>query len=404
MRKSIVFLFVIIFALSSCKKDSSVEPAGHDGMVLNNDAVTLSQRIAYINQPLKLNGGLKSGPAFTLVAEAASPVVNGIRLSASYVHRRFQNVYVTYNERGNGFGGAVVVFNVSNPANPTIVSEMTFSNIDINACDINSNGNVLYLAGSSKNKGAVVLIMNLNFQGIIITQPSQVITHKVGNTASANGIIQANRWIYVSAGNTNGGLFAYDRSSLNLIESDLYHGAKFSAANGRANGDKHLSLEVNQANQAFLHVYTVGTVDHNDELIWPLGSVVHQNVEPEFSSFGKATLFIKPGESTCYVSMAMNGMKAVNIFTGDLILESPSGMITDGNTNAVSADNKYIYMANGAQGLYIARAPQSGTIVEIVGIWDDPAYPGSANHVYSDDDHIFLAKGKEGGLKIIRED
>lgn len=404
MRKSIFVLFVIVFALSSCQKDSTIEPDGFEGMVLNNDANALTQRITYINQPLKLSGGLKSTPAFTLIAEAASPVVNGVRLSASYVHRRFQNVYVTYNERGNGFGGAIVVFNVSNPSSPTIVSEMTFSNIDINACDINSNGNVLYLAGSSKNQGAVVLIMNLNFQGIISTQPSQVVVHKVGNAASANGIIQANRWIYVSAGNTNGGLYAYDRSSLTLIESDLYHGAKFSAANGRANGDKHLSLEVNQTNQAFLHVYTVGTVDHNDELIWPLGSVVHQNVEPEFTSFGKATLFIKPGESTCYVSMAMNGMKAVNIFTGNLIYESPSGMITDGNTNAVSADSKYIYMANGAQGLYIAKAPQSGTVVDIIGIWDDPAYPGSANHVFSDDNHIFLAKGKEGGLKIIRED
>ncbi len=100
----------------------------------------------------------------------------------------------------------------------------------------------------------------------------------------------------------------------------------------------------------------------------------------------------------------MNGMKAVNIFTGNLIYESPSGMITDGNTNAVSADSKYIYMANGAQGLYIAKAPLSGTVVDIIGIWDDPAYPGSANHVFSDDNHIFLAKGKEGGLKIIRED
>ncbi len=157
MRKSIFVLFVIVFALSSCKKDSTIEPDGFEGMVLNNDANTLTQRITYINQPLKLSGGLKSTPTFTLIAEAASPVVNGVRLSASYVHRRFQNVYVTYNERGNGFGEQLSYL-MFLPLKSYHCVRMTFSNIDINACDINSNGNMLYLAGASKSRGAVVLI------------------------------------------------------------------------------------------------------------------------------------------------------------------------------------------------------------------------------------------------------
>ncbi|MDK2910481.1 MAG: hypothetical protein PWR20_2048 [Bacteroidales bacterium] len=402
MKKLLLVLFAVTL-LAACSKEEAPSFVNEDGIVLNNNVQELNQRLTLINEPLNLKG-LKSTPTFTLVADAASPIVNGVKLSASYVHRRYQKVYVTYNERGNGYGGAIVVFDISDPYNPSIVSQMTFEKIDINACDINAGGSVLYLAGAHKAKGAVVLKIAIDGDGIITSTPEQVQTLKVGNAASANGIIQASDWIYVSAGNTNGGLFVYNRTTLAYVDSDLYNGAKFSTANGRVNGKKHISLEVDGSNDAYLHVYTVGIGDPSTELIWPVGQVSHQNVEPEFTNFGKATIFIRPNETTCYISMGMNGMKALNITNGDLVYTSPAGMITYGNTNGVSADSKYIYMANGAQGLYIAKAPTSGTEVEIVGIWDDANYPGSCNHVYSDNSYIFVAKGVEGGLKIIKED
>lgn len=401
--KKLIFILIAAAFLASCSKEEAPSFVNEDGIVLNNNSQELNQRLTIINEPLNLKG-LKSTPSFSLVADAASPIVNGVKLSASYVHRRYQKVYVTYHERGNGYGGAIVVFDISDPLNPSIVSQMTFEKIDINACDINANGSVLYLAGAHKAKGAVVLKIAIDGNGIITSTPEQVQILKVGNAASANGIIQASNWIYVSAGNTNGGLFVYNRTTLAYVDSDLYNGAKFSTANGRVNGKNHISLEVDGSNNAYLHVYVVGAGDPTTELIWPVGQVIHQNVEPEFVNFGKATIFIRPNSNVCYVSLGMYGMKAIDITNGNLVYESPAGMITYGNTNGVSADSKYIYMANGAQGLYIAKPPVSGTEVEIVGIWDDPHYPGSANHVYSDGSYIFVAKGVEGGLKIIKED
>jgi prepilin-type processing-associated H-X9-DG protein len=60
-------------------------------------------------------------------------------------------------------------------------------------------------------------------------------------------------------------------------------------------------------------------------------------------------------------------------------------------------------LANGAQGLAIASYPTSGATISIQGVWDDPAHPGSANMVHADGTHVFVAKGKEGGLKIIKK-
>jgi hypothetical protein len=405
MKKLIFVLFAVTALLVSCSKEDAPTFTNEDGIVLNNNSAELSKYIKIINEPLVLKGGLKSGPIFTLVAEAESPTINGIKTSASYVHRRYQKVYVTYHIRGTEYGGAIRVFDISDPVNPIIVSEMDFARIDINACDINEGGSALYLAGSHKAKGAVVLKLAIDANGIITSTPADVILLKVGDAFSANGIIQGDDFIHVSAGNSVGGVYVYNRTSLIYSNSDLYSGAKFVAANGRTTGKNLVSLEVNATtNDANLHVYTIGTFDPSTELIWPVGSISHQNVEPENTDYGKATLFMRPDATTCYVSLGMNGMKAFDITNGNLVYESPMGMITYGNTNAVSADANYIYMANGAQGLYIAQPPVSGTEVEIIGIWDEEKYPGSANHVYSDGSYIFLAKGVEGGLKIIKQE
>ena len=156
-----LFFYIIIMAglLTSCQKAEEVVPAtvpsnADENILLNNNADELTARITYSNEPLKLTG-LKTGLNLSLIGSAASPVVNGVLLSASYVLKRGNNVYVTYNERGNGYGGALVVFNVSNASQPVIVSEMTFGKTDINACDISGNGTALYLAGSSKSKGVI---------------------------------------------------------------------------------------------------------------------------------------------------------------------------------------------------------------------------------------------------------
>ncbi len=404
MKKSILYLFALALFLVSCSKEETVAPvaSNEEGIVVNNNSNELNARMVYYNDPLVLKGQ-KASPSFTLIGDAGSPTVNGVKLSASYVLRKYNNVYVTYNERGNGYGGAIVVYDLTNPAVPVIVSQMTFEKIDINACDIENLGGDLYLAGSSKSKGAVIVKIAIDGSGLITSTPSTVSIVKVGNAFSANGVIQSHIWLYVSAGNSVGGLYMFNKSSMVLTDYDLYSGAKFSTANGRNAGDNHLSLEVDPTNNAFLHVYVVHTNDPSTERVWPVGFIQTQNVEPEFTNYGKHTLFIRPNTQVCYISMGVSGMKALNTQTGALVYESPAGMITYGNTNAVSADADYIYMANGAQGLYIAEKPTSGTVVNIVGIWDDPAQPGSVNMVYSDETHIFVAKGKEGGLKIIKE-
>ncbi len=394
--KIILILTFSIFLFTSCEKENDIVQAEKEYVINNNSEQLNKANIIHLNEKLVLTN---SNLNINLVSESTSPIVNGIGLSASYILKRGNKLYVTYHVRGNEYGGSVVIYDVTINENPIILSQIDFNKIDINACDVNVGNNSLYLAGSSKNKGAVLIKINLS-NGLFASEPQIV---KYGNAASANGIIQADKWLYLSMGNTNGGLYCIRESNLNVFEpGDLYNGSKFSTANGRLAGDNHLSLEVNPiTNNAYLHVYVVDRNDPFEEHVWPLGSISTQNVEDNFTNFGKHTIFIEEGSDICYVSMGEYGMKAINISNGEIVYESPLNMIIDGNTNAVSCDNDYIYMANGEQGLYIAERPISGNIVNIVGIWDNNINQGSVNMVYSDGDYIYVAKGKDG-LKILK--
>ncbi len=166
MKRSI-FAFLVLGAIfAGCSKDETTTPvvSSSDEKVIT-DQTELNKAMVYQNVPITFEGGLKMGSGFTLEATALSPTVSGVKLSATYVIFRNNKAYVTYHERGEGHKGYVRVYDVSTPATPVITTALAFSDIDINAADINQAGTKLYLAGSSFKKGAVLLVIDLDGTG-----------------------------------------------------------------------------------------------------------------------------------------------------------------------------------------------------------------------------------------------
>ena len=54
--------------------------------------------------------------------------------------------------------------------------------------------------------------------------------------------------------------------------------------------------------------------------------------------------------------MGANGVVAVNVESGEIVGQTEKGFLKKGNTNAVSLDDNYIYCANGADGLTLAKS------------------------------------------------
>ncbi len=408
--------FLMIFGLliisESCKKTENIEeiPTDEIKLVLNNDAESLSSRIHYYNAPIlfseKDSKSVKNdnGHTWYYVAEVESPMFNGVALSATHVVIADDKAYVTYNQQGTEHAGGIEVIDLSNPAFPSIISQELFDGTDINAVAIDYNGSEterkLWLAASSFKKGAVLREVILQ-NGLLSNLVSDVNLSKSlsdGSTsASANGIVRSADYIYVTAGQSHGGTFQLSTSNLAVLANEEYTHAKFPAVNGINNGAKQVTLSTGENSK--LHVYNVGP--DRTETTFDITPIYHQNVEEPYR--GKSTLFMDQGEDICYVASGFNGLIAYDVNSGNQVYTSPAGMLSSGNTNGFAKDDDYVYLANGADGLYIATLPESGSGELIpVQVWDMNESGASANLVETDGDWIFVAKGG-GGLKILRK-
>ena len=412
-QKILVLFTVLLIGLTSCHKPEDINTE-FDNIVdvaytINNNFDDLNTRVNIVREPISNDNTLKNsdldGDCFDytwyLVADVASPKFRGEPLSATDVRVLGNYAYVTYHRQGKTHAGALEVFDISDPTAPVILSSMEFDGVDINTLAIDDFGTdaerKIYLAGSSNNKGAI-LRQVIATDGILNTDVSDISLSKVYNddehiSASANGIALADDYIYVSSGNSIGGTFQLDRQTLEIIANEEYSDAKHVAVNGS------YQLTLVAGDNAKLNMHHVGT-DRTLLNSWGLGVIKHQNVDEPY--LGKATLSIREGENIAFIAANSRGMIGIDITTGDEIYYSPSDMLTTGNTHGLAIDEKFIYMANSDDGLFIGCIPEDGGEIIEVQRWDLDETGASANMVQTSGDWIFVAKGG-GGLKILRK-
>lgn len=391
---------------------------------LSNNKEELSNRVTYINHPLQVS---QTGTAtvfdpdtkqkgvtsysdvqeldhtWYFVAEVSSPIFQGEKLSATHVQVVDDKAYVSYNKQGDTHLGGLEVFDLSNRAYPKLVSQALFKNADVNAITTDYEGDEfsrrIWLALSHKNKGAVVRQVSLR-DGLISDEIKDVSLSKFsqGISASANGIVRSGDYLYVTAGKTRGGTYTLDVDDLGFIDAEEYSDAKYVATNGSIPFASSVVSLVTGEN-AELKIKQVGSNDTSKTI--DIGAAVHQNVERNFR--GKSTLhFAQRHPEVVFVTMGYDGLKGFDIYTDEELFSSPSSMLAKGNTNGITSDDDYLYMANGADGITVATMPEGSGVVEPIFTWDLDEAPASANYMTTDGEWIFVAKGGEG-LKILRK-
>ncbi|MDO9512322.1 MAG: hypothetical protein Q7J34_11230 [Bacteroidales bacterium] len=444
MKKLLGFLILAGVLLVSCSKEEAQVNQGNfdDKVVVNNNAGDLSSMFTVVDQPIVLNtSGLKATnnpPMLTLKGRFDSPVVNGAILSSSHVYYSASDpnyVYATFHARGEDYAGAVVVFDVSGLGVPTPISMMTFTKTDFNALTIGSiaGQDYIFLAGSNKAWGAIVIKTKLidgyisqNFDDITYTKLNEgtLNPYAATNVASANSVSFVTRTglphydVFVAAGFTNGAVYRYDAATMILREAQtVMPGAKFTTVIP-VDPPKLLALQSGGTANGKVYCYdfddTTWTLPMVPTATWPMNlgfSINHQYAAGAYDDAGKNTLFLRG--DTMYVAAGKSGMKAYDVTTKALLYQAPFDMLSHGNTNGVSADTDYVYMANGEDGLYLGKVETYGpltSVLSIVGYWDNSNVNGpagqiaSANMVTSTGTYIFVAKGVEagfGGLAIL---
>jgi hypothetical protein len=369
-------------------------------ITLNNDPASLADAVILDQAAILRQAQPAASPGLAeLVASVLSPEVNGQPVSANHILLQDHFAYVSYHTQGENYGGGVEIVDLAQPDNPELISQLLFERLDINTSEIAPDGQTLWLGGSSAAAGAVIVRVALD--NGLLSRDVEIVP--LAGPYDVNSLEYTAAGLYVSAGNSNGGLWWLD-SDLQIIDHEHFANSKYVATNGQSLGRQLVALE--SGNPSKIHIYTVGAPLSQSQ-VKVIEAIEHQEVAAPDS--GKAVVFMKENDSTCYVSLGRHGLKAYNINNGKLVYVAPnSSMLTTGNTNAVSADSQYVYLANGADGVAFLSYPppdRNGKNIELglVTVWDEAAVPASANFIVNDENFIFVAKGAAGGLKILRK-
>jgi hypothetical protein len=394
-------LFLAAF-LVSCSKDDGVkdpvDPVETGNMIINNDISRLNKRVQFRNELVPIDRNYihttKSDDdavdytgnfAFKLKADVDPPVYQNKTLMATHVAIKDNYAFVSYNLRGDEYGGAVEVFDVTNISQPVILSQAIFPKADINSIDY-ADGK-LFIVGATEDYYHFNFEDPAFFQVISLNTQMQIIAVDViidVPSYSANGIQVSDSNIFVTSGD-NGGITIFDRN-YSLVKSEEIFDARSVASN---------------SDFAYILSGQPGTIN-----VFDLNS---SDFVASFTIGGANTPFSKSEISVndSYIFAALNE-EGVRMMELDGTIkqhipkpETPEGADDENHvTNSVSLNNSLIFMGNGESGIAVGEIIEE--LDDQVVIHGTMAFNdmGSSNFVQSRDSIIFVASGL-GGLKIL---
>jgi hypothetical protein len=413
----VIFLFVGI----SCKKteiDNSKNPIAiikdsvelAKDVLVNNDLSLLNNRITPINDSaytfVDTNGDSKGGITpkilgsssitIQVIAQLSSPKFNQEVLQASHIRIVNGYAYIVYNTQGARYLGGVDIVNISTAINPQLISNIIFNGKDVSSIDIepkgSGNNNFVWITGAEENNPdlttpAIVerYILNSSNQFKAINDPKQFYDLKgyVGTDVKFR-----NNKIYVTSG-TGGGLTVLN-NGMNLINYYPLDNAR--------------SVDANS-------MYVIALGGNPGHLFNPdvWNKLIGGATDPEAKSIVRlyTNSAAKCNYNFALAALGEAGLKCFNLASTTVeiavsLLPRPTvpngGNAWDYVTNGVSISNNWVYIANGAGGLDIAKLnTTTGQLTWIGNI----NLGSSANFVEASSNYVFVATGL-GGLKILK--
>lgn len=387
-----------------------------ESMLINNDPLTLNKRIQFANEPLfysfqdpsLLKGVSNSSIDIQVIACMEAPKYGNEILQASHIRIADGYAYIAYNTQGPRYLGGVDIVDIRTAINPRLISNVIFidpetnTGKDISSVDIEpkrpGSNNYIWIAGAEEanpllESPAIVerLALNASNQFENINNPRQFFGLKgyVGTD-----IRFFNNKVYITSG-TGGGLTILNNS---MNESEFYN-----IENARSvdvNDNYSVTLGANPG-----HMYAPGLWD----------TEIGGATDPEAKSMIRlcyethGTIVTKGAKCTGNFALAALGEDGLKCFNLDKSVSVPCSLLPrpmipdEGNewdyvTNGVSvSDGGWVYIANGAGGLDIAKMDLYGKLI-LLGNIDLGA---SVNFVEASDNYVFVATGP-GGLSVLK--
>ena len=408
MKQSLLFCIIIFLIVIGCKKNDdqtirkSSDNIGSKGMLINNNLNTLNERIsladntsAYIfgdtaKKTIKSSKGtLSSSVTIQLIARLSPPEYNGEVLQASHVRIVDHYAYVTYNTQGPRYLGGVDIVDISSPADPKLVSSVIFINKetnkgkDVSAVDVKysqsaESNTFLWITGADETRdSAFAERYKLNSSNQF--ESGQSVNFSLKGYVGTD-VKFYNDKVYVTSG-TGGGLTILDNQMKEVSFMNLEN-----ARSVDVNKDFEIALGGNPG-----HLYNPGIWDKE----------IGGSTDPEAKSI------LRLYNKFALVALGEEGLKCYDLSSNipsTVISALPRPTVPEGEsprdyvTNGVSVSNNgWVYIANGAGGMDIAKIDTDGQLTWMGNVNLD----ASVNFVEANANYVFVARGVLG-LKILK--
>ena len=408
MKQSLLFFISMFLIVTGCKKNDdqtirkSSDNIGSKGMLINNNLNTLNERIsladntsAYIfgdtaKKTIKSSKGtLSSSVTIQLIARLSPPEYNGEVLQASHVRIVDHYAYVTYNTQGPRYLGGVDIVDISSPADPKLVSSVIFINKetnkgkDVSAVDVKysqaaESNTFLWITGADETRdSAFAERYKLNSSNQF--ESGQSVNFSLKGYVGTD-VRFYNDKVYVTSG-TGGGLTILDNQMKEVSFMNLEN-----ARSVDVNKDFEIALGGNPG-----HLYNPGIWDKE----------IGGSTDPEAKSI------LRLYNKFALVALGDEGLKCYDLSSNipsTVISALPRPTVPEGEsprdyvTNGVSVSNNgWVYIANGAGGMDIAKIDTDGQLTWMGNVNLD----ASVNFVEANANYVFVARGVLG-LKILK--
>ncbi len=379
------------FSLISCQQTPPI--ATVQFQVISENAVQLGEQeigLANISTGLRLQGQ-NSVYRFNQIAQVTPPSVNGLELRATHVTSQGNKVLVSYAREGDVFAGGFDVFNVSNPSAPSLETRVISDSVDVYSAVL--SGNTVYLAGA------------VNPDKLGLETPSAMLELQLSNNSTltgkitslpgyaGTGIVKANNTLYYTAGNAACATLGKRQGgsgSLTLDGISLFSKSHCNAQSISVDDDTVVSLEAGINGK--LHIFNSKNLSASKTI--DIGAVTPED--------GRNTVFQE--DQISFIAMGKGGIKAFNTKDGNSTplysLEPENNTDPDLLANGVAFANDLVYIAHGSGGLRVARLPDDGGKLDLLGKLA-LTNTASANYVAIANELIFIAGGR-GGLTIAK--
>lgn len=442
MRSLAVGLGLILFMLlfSGCQEAEQDGPASgyvttdDEAVYLSTDQDVLSDHLQVDNSALEIDttpystssstsirksrqvtrakGSPVNDVALSLIAETNASQVSGLTLQATDVGVKDKTAYVSFNQAGDVFAGAIQVISIRREQNPEILAELLFSDMDINAVYLRDN--TLYAVGAADTSSrdltspAVLLIIPLS-RDVPGTQISLI---DLPSYAGTDVLVKGNT-IFATVGAEGGGLVRIsDQSPENFDDTyDFYE-----IDDARSLAVENNTLGVLKGTDGKILYFD--TSDLLNESLLSASSTKREIDLPGTATIANSKSTIDLVNKVTFTALGDGGTKA--FITGgsddstliDLPAVNGTASLTADKTvtNAVSAYKDLLFRANGEAGVDLFRLSgnvesideaDSVTTTRIGSISFESL--ASANGLYYRKGFLFVADGL-GGMKIIAVD